>query len=104
MEKYQPKLICATMGKNGSKAFYNGVSVFGEPFVREDTVETTGAGDTFMACVLNVVLEKGLETLTEKDLFAMLRFANAASSIITTRKGALKVMPTRQEINEIIEV
>ena len=78
--------------------------MFGEPFVREDTVETTGAGDTFMACVLNVVLEKGLETLTEKDLFAMLRFANAASSIITTRKGALKVMPTRQEINEIIEV
>ena len=53
------------MGKNGSKAFYNGKSVFCEPFLRDDTIETTGAGDTFMACVLNAVLEKGLEALSE---------------------------------------
>ena len=51
-----------------------------------------------MACVLNTVLEKGLDSLTEDDLYEMLRFANAASSIITTRKGALKVMPKREEI------
>ena len=51
-----------------------------------------------MACVLNTVLEKGLEQLTQESLTEMLLFANAASSIITTRKGALKVMPQRQEI------
>ena len=67
-------------------------------FLRKDTIETTGAGDTFMACVLNTVLEKGLEQLTQESLTEMLLFANAASSIITTRKGALKVMPQRQEI------
>lgn len=61
MQKSQPKLICATMGKNGSKAYYNGESVFSQPFLRNDTIETTGAGDTFMACVLNAVLENGLE-------------------------------------------
>lgn len=66
--------------------------------MRKDTIETTGAGDTFMACVLNTVLEKGLEQLTQESLTEMLLFANAASSIITTRKGALKVMPQRQEI------
>lgn len=98
LEQSQPALVCATMGKNGSKAFYKGNSVFGQPFLRKDTIETTGAGDTFMACVLNAVLEKGLEALSEKDLQEMLQFANAASSIITTRKGALKVMPQRQEI------
>lgn len=98
LKKYNPTLVCATMGKHGSKAYYNGKSVFCAPFLREDTIETTGAGDTFMACVLNAVLEKGLEALTEDDLLEMLKFANAASSIITTRKGALKVMPQKQEI------
>ena len=86
------------MGKNGSKVYYKRKTVFGRPFLRKDTIETTGAGDTFMACVLNTVLEKGLEQLTQESLTEMLLFANAASSIITTRKGALKVMPQRQEI------
>ena len=86
------------MGKNGSKVYYKGKTVFGRPFLRKDTIETTGAGDTFMACVLNTVLEKGLEQLTQESLTEMLLFANAASSIITTRKGALKVMPQSQEI------
>ena len=98
LKKNHPALVCATMGKQGSKAYYQGKSVFCEPFLRDDTIETTGAGDTFMACVLNTVLEKGLDSLAEDDLYEMLRFANAASSIITTRKGALKVMPKREEI------
>lgn len=103
MEHSHPSLICATMGKHGSKAYYNGKTVFGEPFLREDTIETTGAGDTFMACVINSVLENGIDSLTDKDLQDMLEFANAASSIITTRKGALKVMPKKNEIIEVIE-
>ena len=103
MEQSQPTLICATMGKHGSKAYYNGKSIFCEPFLREDTIETTGAGDTFMACVLNAVLENGMDSLNDKDLLDMLEFANAASSIITTRKGALKVMPKKQEIIEVME-
>lgn len=96
--KYCPKLICATMGKNGSKAYYKGGKIFMNPFLQESTIETTGAGDTFMACVINAVLEKGIDTLAEEDLLEMLEFANAASSIITTRKGALKVMPEKHEV------
>lgn len=103
LTKSQPKLVCATMGKNGSKAFYNGTNVFCEPFLQKHTIETTGAGDTFMACVLHAVLEKGLETLSEKDLFEMLQLANAAASLITTRKGALRVMPKYEEITALIE-
>lgn len=103
LKKYQPSLICATMGRNGSKAYFKGKTVFAKPFLREDTVETTGAGDTFMACVLNTVLEKNMDDLTEEDLSTMLEFANGASSIITTRKGALKVMPQKQEILALLK-
>ena len=103
LEKYQPSLVCATMGRNGSKAYFKGKTVFAKPFLREDTVETTGAGDTFMACVLNAVLEKNMDTFKEEDLEGMLEFANGASSIITTRKGALKVMPQKEEILALLE-
>ena len=103
LEQSQPALVCATMGKNGSKAFYKGTCVFCDPFLRDDTIETTGAGDTFMACVLNAVLEKGLEALSEKDLFEIIQFANAAASLVTTRKGALRVMPEYEEIAKLLE-
>ena len=52
--------------------------------------------------MLSYILENGLTDLTEEKLKEMLLFANAAASIITTRKGALKVMPTEQEIREMI--
>ena len=66
--------------------------------IRQDTIETTGAGDTFCACILHQVLEKGLRVYSTEELEAMLTFANAAASIVTTRKGALRVMPTMEEI------
>ena len=102
-EQFDIPLICVTLGKNGSRAYYKDMIVKGAPFVRKDTIETTGAGDTFEACMLNYILEHGLEHLTEDNLKEMLTFANAGASIITTKKGALKVMPEREEIQEMIK-
>ena len=73
-----------------------------KPFIQENTIETTGAGDTFCACVLNYILDNGLDDLDEDKLTEMLTFANAAASIITTRKGSLKVMPERSEVETLI--
>ena len=97
-QNYNIPLILLSLGKDGSRAYYKEHLVEAAPFLRKDTAETTGAGDTFMGCVLSGVLKKGLECLTEQDLYQILRFANAAASIITTRKGALKVMPEEEEI------
>lgn len=101
-EQFDIPLICVTLGREGSRAFYKDMIVEAAPFVREDTIETTGAGDTFEACTLNYILEHGLEDLTEENLKEMLTFANAGASIITTRKGALKVMPKKEEIEKVI--
>lgn len=90
------------MGKNGSRAYYNGKMIEVKPFLQKNTIETTGAGDTFCGCVLHYICEHGLEELTEENLREMLIFANAAASIITTRKGALRVMPEGSEINRLI--
>ncbi|WP_138302707.1 MULTISPECIES: PfkB family carbohydrate kinase [Eubacteriales] len=101
-EQFDIPLICVTLGREGSRAFYKDMIVEAAPFVREDTIETTGAGDTFEACTLNYILQHGLEDLTEENLKEMLTFANAGASIITTRKGALKVMPEKEEIEKVI--
>lgn len=51
-----------------------------------------------MGCMLGQILEMGYRDLEKNDLEKMLRFANAAASIITTRRGALRVMPEKDEI------
>ncbi len=98
LERYPNiRLLNVTAGPDGSHCFYGGGHVF-VPSFRLNTIETTGAGDTFCACVLHDVLEKGLDGRTEESLTAMLRFANAAAAIVTTRKGALRSMPSLSEI------
>lgn len=96
------KVMNVTMGKEGSISFHEGKEVFQAPFLQENTIETTGAGDTFGACALNYVLEHGITGLTEENLQEMLCFANGASSLITTKKGALRVMPEKQEVLDFI--
>ena len=98
MERYHIPLILLSMGKNGSRAYTNRFRVEKPAFVTEDTIETTGAGDVFCACILRYILEHGWHEYNEKELGEMLEFANAAASIITTRKGALRVMPKLEEI------
>ena len=102
LEKYPIPLVLVTLGKEGSRAYYQGRKVEAATFLQEKTIETTGAGDTFCASVLNYVLDHGLENLTDENLTEMLTFANAGASIITTRKGALRVMPSRQEVLDFI--
>lgn len=99
LEKYPNiKLMNLTAGRSGSIAFYGGSIVREAGEHVDKVIETTGAGDTFCGCVLNYILEHGLEGLTENNLHEMLKYANRAASLIIQRKGALKVMPEKEEI------
>lgn len=102
-EKYQIPLILLSMGKEGSRAYTKNLRVEAAAFRQENTIETTGAGDTFCACVLYYVLSHGWKEYSEAELGEMLTFANAAASIITTRKGALRVMPGKEEVENLIK-
>ena len=95
------QLICITLGGNGSCAYTRNAAAKA-PVHDVKSVEKTGAGDTFFGCVLNYVLEHEVDKLTKEQLLELLRFANAGASLITTRKGALKVMPNRQEIHDLM--
>lgn len=96
-EKYNIKLILLTLGKNGSRAYYKNSKVE-VPAKSVNAIDTTGAGDTFCGCVLNYIIENGLDDLSKNQLEEMLDFANTAAALVTTRKGALKAMPKIEEI------
>lgn len=96
------RLLNVTAGADGSYSYYDALRVFEPACKRGGVIETTGAGDTFCACVLNFVLERGLEDLTAGDLRAMLRFANTAAYIVTTRKGAIRSMPEREQVEALL--
>ena len=96
------QLMNVTAGAEGSTAYCSGKSVFVPAFRLGGTIETTGAGDTFCACVLHDVLENGLDSRDEESLRAMLRFANAAAYLVTTKKGAIRSMPEKAQIQAIL--
>ena len=102
-EKYDIPLIFLTLGKDGSRAYYKDIRVERPAYQGVNAVEKTGAGDTFEGCALDFVLEYGIDGFDESKLSELLDFANAGAAIITTRKGALKVMPDKMEIARILD-
>ena len=102
-DRYSIKLIVLSMGKDGSRAYYKNLRVEKPAFVQKNTIETTGAVDTFGGCCLNFILKYGLDNMDQEKLEKMLTFANAAASLITTKKGALRVMPTKDEVKDFIK-
>ncbi len=99
-KEFDIKLVLATMGRNGSKAYCGDISVSVSAYENSNTVDTTGAGDTFMGCSLSYVCDNGI-CLNKEQISEMLDTANAAASIITGRRGALKVMPEKSEIGRL---
>lgn len=101
-ETYNSPLILLTMGKDGSRAYYKGMRVE-RPGFSVKAIETTGAGDTFCGSSLNYLVDHDFENLTEEQLGEMLTFANAAAALVTTKKGAIKAMPVKEEVLELIQ-
>lgn len=95
------KILNVTAGADGSYSYYNGGKVFVPSCKLGGVIETTGAGDTFCACVLNYVLEHGLELSPDRRK-EMLKFANTAAYLVTTKKGAIRSMPDREQVEALL--
>ena len=100
--KYDIKLILVTLGENGSMYWYENCIGYRSGF-KSEVIDTTGAGDTFHGALLSKIMEIDIDNIDVEYLDYALDFANAAASIVVKRKGALKSMPTKEEINTILE-
>lgn len=99
-ETYGTPLIFLTLGPNGSRAYYKDLRVEA-PGISVNSIESTGAGDTFCGTALSRVLAYGLDNLDEQKLLETLQLANAAAAIVTTRKGAIRSMPEVSEVHAL---
>jgi fructokinase len=103
VEQYGLTLLLITAGGAGS--FYQMKDWWGkvESFSVQ-TMDTTGAGDAFFGALLYEILDLGkpLQAWQEEDLQEVLRFANAAGALATTRKGAIPSLGTLEEIHTLV--
>lgn len=96
-------LLAVTDGANGACLSNRRFSV-SLPAFRVPTVDTTGAGDAFYGALLSALLETGKapDALIAEELTTLLRFANAAGALSTTRKGGISAQPVREDITALV--
>ncbi|MCC6442044.1 MAG: hypothetical protein IT210_01165 [Armatimonadetes bacterium] len=95
------KIAVATLGEAG--CFYRNKQASGAVKGFEvNTVDTTGAGDGFVAGLLTGLLRgeahRHLDDLDASALDTTCRYANAVGALATTRKGAIPALPTADEV------
>lgn len=95
------KFVFVTLGRDGCYyAASNGESGY-VPGFEVNTVDATGAGDCFTGCVLNGLINCNFSP-ADGELLEIVKQANAAGALSTTKRGAIPAMPERSEI-EIIK-
>ncbi|TYI06545.1 hypothetical protein ES332_A10G165700v1 [Gossypium tomentosum] len=103
MKLWRPNLtlLLITLGEKGSmyytKYFHGSVDAF-----HVNTVDTTGAGDSFVGALLCKIVEDPTILENESKLREVLKFANACGAITTTKKGAIPALPTEAEVLALI--
>lgn len=101
-----PKLMAVTRGEQGAWVAGKRGKVLSPPFP-VNPVDTTGAGDAFMAGMLTILagaLEQGvaLEDLDKEWLVKLGRWGNAAAALTCTRPGVIPALPLRKEVEELL--
>jgi len=95
------KLMVVTLGKTGCAYFTP--SFHGEvPGFQVTPVDTTGAGDGFVAGLLKGLLTYPQALGDEKQLRQACRLANAVGALTTTSRGAIPALPTLEQVNAFL--
>lgn len=100
--KEQMQIIVVTHGAKGATAYtvHTRKEQFHVPGFSVRTVDTTGAGDGFVAGLLVGILEHGEDYVLHMP--EILRFANAVGALSTQQRGAIPALPTRQTVDAFL--
>ncbi|KAF9587163.1 hypothetical protein IFM89_039603 [Coptis chinensis] len=95
------KLLVVTDGKDGCRYFTKNFKgrVIG---FSVNTVDTTGAGDSFVGALLFAIAKDAFVLEDEQQLRAALTLANACGAICTTEKGAIPALPSTSAALDLI--
>jgi fructokinase len=99
-----PDVIFLSLGSKGSMVSVKGKLSICKPIQGIKAIDTTGAGDGFMAAILyqvgnlNDLPDDILNLQTMTDIGT---FANKVGGVVTTKLGAMTALPTLEEIEKV---
>ncbi|MEM8952058.1 MAG: PfkB family carbohydrate kinase [Pseudomonadota bacterium] len=95
------KLVVLSIGEKGCIAMTeHGDQLI--PSVPVKPVDTTGAGDGFVAGLLSGVVATPAMLDDDHAIAGLCRFANAVGALTTTARGAIPSLPTRDQVDAIL--
>lgn len=95
------KLLLVTEGPDGAR-YYTPDFAGKLPGFQVEAVDTTGAGDAFVAGFLSHLVAEDDLLQDEGKLQAAIRFANGAGALTATGRGAIPSLPTVDQVRELI--
>lgn len=101
LQNYPAKLKIVTQGSKGCHVFTSSIQMAISAYLVE-SIDTTGAGDAFMAGLLAAIGQYGLSN-TKDGLMKIITQATACGALATTKKGAIAAAPTQQELLQFIQ-
>lgn len=96
------RLLVVTRGSKGC-TFITPDLLGDVPGYSVDSVDTTGAGDGFVAGLLYGLLGNQDRWYDEGNLFSVCRFANAVGALTTIERGAIPALPSKQQVLEFLQ-
>ncbi len=101
----QLELVMLTRGSEGCTIYTRSGAAHEHDGYQVQAVDTTGAGDSFMAGIIVGVLEqldanRNFDALNYKQI---LKFANASGAMATTGRGAIPSLPTRAQVDAFLQ-
>ncbi|WDC84650.1 aminoimidazole riboside kinase [Caloramator sp. mosi_1] len=104
LKRYDIKLILVTLGKEGVLLSYKGYIEKIDGF-KVEVVDTTGAGDAFIAGILYAITScgKDFDEITIEDIKYFAKIANVCGACAVSKKGAMSALPTLDEVLEILK-
>lgn len=91
------KLLYITKGAQGAAVYDRALNCVNEPSVKTVVVDTTGAGDCFIGCVLYCIVASGKELSIENGS-QWLNYALKGAAKAVSAKGAMEAMPSYGDI------
>lgn len=101
------ELVVVSRGERGALVT-NGEYRIDLPAYEVEVVETTGAGDGFMAAMIVRLLSErekhgSLARIDEATMRAAIDFANAVGALVCTRRGAIPALPTLAQVERFMQ-
>ncbi|MFJ7825108.1 carbohydrate kinase family protein [Psychrobacillus sp. NPDC096623] len=98
LQPYNIEALLITVGSEGTYAVING-EVVHVPVEKVIPIDTTGAGDAFVAGILSKIYLEGHPS-TKEDWIRYIAFGNKLGAICATKSGALSAMPRLIDIKQ----